>query len=136
VLIITSRLSRRTEFGDMSTMLIDPRDEMAAIRRAAVLLERVRQDGKGRDPDVEVLLRGIATLQSAAAAGRGLQFSAIAEMKAVLARTTLPSMRERTGYELLRWNAIVDSRELLGRLTRPRRSPANAQASRAAFADA
>ena len=39
----------------MPRTFIDPRDEAPALRRAAVLLERVRQDGGARDDGFEEL---------------------------------------------------------------------------------
>ena len=105
----------------MARSFIDPRDEAPALRRAAVLLERVRQDGGERDSDFEALHAGIGAMQRAAAAGRQIQSSAIGRMEALLARIIPPSCsRDGSLYELLRWNALVETRELLGRLARSR----------------
>ena len=100
---------------------IDLRDEAPALRRAAVLLERVRQDGAEHDSDFEALHAGIAAMQRAAVAGRQVHSSAIGRMEAVLVRITpLSCSRDSSIYDLLRCNALVETRELLARLARSR----------------
>ena len=101
----------------MPASFIDPRHEGPALRRAAILLERVRQDGGGRDSDFEALRAGIGAMQRAAAAGRGVHSSAIGRMEELLARIAPPSPSRKAGvYELLRYDAFAETRELLRRL--------------------
>ena len=101
----------------METTFIDPRDEAPALRRAALLLERVRQDGIVVDSALEELGAGIASMQRAAAAGRLIHYSAIDRMEALLVRLTPPFQcrSDASVYELLRCNALAETGELLQR---------------------
>lgn len=97
---------------------IDPRDEGPALRRAAMLLEHVREDAPALDPRLEELVAGIGTLQRAAAAGRTVHISALARLRAVLADAT-PVVAPPAGgraEELVRWNTFAELRELFRRL--------------------
>ncbi len=106
----------------MAGVFIDPRDEIPALWRAAVLLRRVSEDGGGADPDLQALEAGVSTLRRAAAAGRLIHHSAIDGLGEVLARVNLPAASPVSArlYELLRWNALTETRELLRRLDRTR----------------
>lgn len=99
---------------------IDLSNEAPALRRAAVLLERVRQDGGRRDPDLEELQAGIDAMRRAAAAGRQVHDSAIGRIEAVLARVEMPARcsHDDSVYDLLRCNALVETREIVRRVTR------------------
>ena len=97
----------------MARSLIDPRNEVRALRRAAVLLERVRQDEAARDPELDRLQAGIGTIQRAAADGRAIDPSAIDRMMTLLARVAPDD------HDLVRRNALGETRELLERLARP-----------------
>lgn len=102
----------------MAATFIDPRNESPALRRAAVLLERVRQDGEAADCDFEALEAGIGAMRRAAAAGRLIHHSAIDRMETLLARLTppFPCPSSASVYQLLRCNALAETRELLQRL--------------------
>ena len=104
----------------MSTMVrtfLDPRDEAPALRRAAVLLERVRQDGG--DTAFAELEASIAAMRRAAAAGRLVHHSALDRMSSTLARIAPQSCASGASIgEIVRANALTETRELLGRLKR------------------
>jgi len=105
----------------MTTSFIDPRDEAPALRRAALLLERVHEDGSERDSDFETLRAGIEAMLRAAAAGRKVHDSAIGRMEVVLARIAPPSCsHDASIHDIVRCNALVETRELLWRLARSR----------------
>lgn len=108
----------------MARTFIDPRDEAPALRRAAILLERVRQDGGASDSGFEALQAGVDAMRRAAASGRTVHHSAIDRLAAELGRIARASdAREQSVYELLRSNALVETCELVERLTRLRDAP-------------
>lgn len=104
----------------MARAFIDPRDEAPALRRAAALLERVREDGGARDSELTLLQDGIVEIQRAAAAGRPIRPSAIDRLTGVLARVPAPAScpRDASIEDLVRWNALAETREVLVRLSR------------------
>lgn len=118
----------------MARTFIDPRDEAPALRRAAILLERVRQDGGARDSDFEALQAGVDAMRRAAASGRTIHHSAIDRLATVLGRISSSSdARDRSVPELLRSNALVETCELVERLTRLRDAPADVKPERRVF---
>lgn len=118
----------------MARTFIDPRDEAPALRRAAILLERVRQDGGARDSDFEALQAGVDAMRRAAASGRTIHHSAIDRLATVLGRISSSSnARDRSVYELLRSNALLETCELVERLTRLRDAPVDVKSERPAF---
>lgn len=106
----------------MARPFIDPGDEAPALRRAAVLLERVREDGGARDSELSLLQTGIVEMQRAASDGRAIQPSAIDRLTDVLARVAPQAScpRDASIEDLVRWNALAETRELLSRLSRVR----------------
>ncbi|HEX6641060.1 MAG TPA: hypothetical protein VF215_08095 [Thermoanaerobaculia bacterium] len=101
----------------MIRTFFEPRDEEPALRRAALLLERVREDGG--DPDFAELETSIAIMRRAAAAGRLVHHSALDRMAATLARTAPQSCARGASIgEIVRCNALTETREILGRLRR------------------
>jgi hypothetical protein len=118
----------------MARTFIDPRDEAPALRRAAILLGRVRQDGGARDSDLETLQAGVDAMRRAAASGRTIHHSAIDRLATVLGRiSSSSSERDRSVYGLLRSNALLESCELVERLTRRRDAPADVPSERRVF---
>lgn len=118
----------------MPRTFIDPRDEAPALRRAAILLERVRQDGGARDSDFEALQAGVDAMRRAAASGRTIHHSAIDRLATVLGRiSTSSNARDRSVYELLRSNALLEACELVERLTRLRDAPVDVKSERRVF---
>jgi hypothetical protein len=116
---ITSGDTERSDVAVMSQTFIDPHTEAPALRRAAVLLERVRQDGGGSE--IAELEASVATMRRAAAAGRLVHHSALDRMSAVLARIApQPCGRGTSVGEIVRCNALTETRELLLRLSRPK----------------
>lgn len=115
---VTPDLPSATDLADVRQAFIDPAIEIQSLRRAAVLVERVRQDGAEPDPRLDEIASGLRTLQRAAAAGRWVHHSAIERLRTVLANVAGPTSCAQTAsvYELLRCNAIVETGELLGRL--------------------
>ena len=110
---------------------INPGDEAPALRRAAVLLERIRQD-EGNPADFAELEAGVAAMQRAAAAGRLVHHSALERMLSTLARLAPQSCaRGAKISEIVRCNALTETRELLGRLARAKPAPAGAPRHRA-----
>ena len=117
----------------MIRTFLDPRDEAAALRRAAILLERAREDGA--DEDFAELEASVATMQRAAAAGRLVHHSAVDRMIATLARMAPQSCsRDASIDQVIRCNALTETRELLFRLIRSRDTAGNVRESAAAFA--
>lgn len=109
----------------MARTFIDPRDEAPALRRAGVLLERVRQDGG--DAAFAELEASVAAMRRAAAAGRLVHRSALDRMTSMLARIAPQSCgRGASIGEIVRSNALAETRELLGRLRRSRPALAGA----------
>lgn len=109
--------------SSMGRTFLDPRDESPALRRAAALLERVRQDG-GEDGFAE-LEAGVAAMRRAAAAGRLVHASALDRMTSTLARIAPRSCTGEASIEqIVRCNALTETRELLGRLRRSKPAPA------------
>ncbi|HEX6098718.1 MAG TPA: hypothetical protein VF432_20550 [Thermoanaerobaculia bacterium] len=103
----------------MRRAFFDPRREDAALRRAAVLLERIRQDGGGET--YAELQASIDTMRRAAAAGRMVHRSAIERVTSLLARLEpLSCGRGASVGDLVRCNAIAETRELIQRLAFPR----------------
>jgi hypothetical protein len=96
---------------------VDLQQEAPALRRAAVLLERVREDAAPDDVEIELLVSEVMAMQRAAARGRKVHSSAIHCAEAALERFAPrvsgapPSVRN-----VIRWNAVVESQELLRRL--------------------
>lgn len=104
----------------MLQTFIDPRQEGPALRRAAVLLERARQDSG--DFETAELEAAIATMRRAAAAGRLVHYSALDRMAAMLVHLApQPCGRDAGLGEIVRRNALAETRELLLRLSRPER---------------
>ncbi|HEX6095895.1 MAG TPA: hypothetical protein VF432_06190 [Thermoanaerobaculia bacterium] len=101
----------------MIRTFLDPRDEAPALRRAAVLLERVREDGG--DTAFAELQASVATLRRAAAAGHLVHHSALDRMTSTLTRIApQSSTRGASIGDIVRSNALTETRELLGRLRR------------------
>jgi len=102
----------------MERVFIRPRDEAPAIRRAAILLERVREDGGARESEIESIQAGLGTMQRAAEAGRSIPVAAIDRLEAALARVSVPpdATDGANVHDLVRANAIEETRELLSRL--------------------
>lgn len=99
----------------MIRTFLNPRDEAPALRRAAILLERARQDGANED--FAEMQAGVATMQRAAAAGWLVHHSAVDRMIATLSRMTpLSCGRDASIEEVVRCNALTETRELLFRL--------------------
>ena len=105
----------------MEAAFIDPRDETPALRRAAVLLARVREDAGGGDSSVAALQEGIGAMQRAAKAGLKVPSSAIAGMEVVLEQVVPPApSSDGSVSDLVRCNALIETRELLARLAHGR----------------
>ena len=103
----------------MIRTFFDPRKEAPALRRAAALLERVREDGGGET--YAELEAGIDALRRAAAAGRLVHHSALERVRVLLERLApLSCARGANMDEIVRCNAIAETRELIRRLTHPR----------------
>ena len=102
----------------MGRVFIRPRDEAPAIRRAAILLERVREDGGVRESEIEPIQAGLGTMKRAADAGRSIPAAAIDRLEAALDRVSFPPVATDGAnvHELVRANAIEETRELLSRL--------------------
>lgn len=131
---ITSRFACPADRDGMARIFIDPRGEAPALRRAALLLERVRQDGGAPDSDFEALQAGVDAMRRAAASGRTIHHSAIDRLATVLGRiSTSANARDRSVYELLRSNALLETCELVERLTRLRDAPAGVKSERRVF---
>ena len=112
----------------MIRTFLDPRDEAPALRRAAVLLERVRQDGG--DAAFAELEACVAAMRRAAAAGRLVHHSALDRMTSTLARIAPQSCARGASIdEIVRSNALTETRELLGRLRRSKAAPIGALVS-------
>lgn len=123
----------RTDIAPKLRTLIDPGREAPALRRAAVLLERVRQDGGGSD--IAELEAGVAAMRRAAAAGRLVHYSALDRMTAMLARIApLPCVGGAGVGEIVRCNALTETRELLARLSGSTRARAGAREPAAVLA--
>jgi hypothetical protein len=99
----------------MDALFIDAREEGPALRRASILLERLRQDDDARDQDIVTLEAGVCAIRRAVLAGRLVHSSAIERLEALLDRIAPVVSDDRR--DLLRYNAIVETRELLHRLT-------------------
>jgi hypothetical protein len=127
VRIITANAISMIHLGSMSTNLIDATREIGSLRRAAILLERVRQDGAA---DLETLSAGVSTIQRLTCSGCPIHRAAIQHLQAVLCRmapaATPPPIGRPVG-EILRWNALVETRDLLDRLSRASRVPSLAR---------
>jgi len=104
-----------TDRVPMMRTFLDPRDEAPALRRAAILLERARQDGS--DENLAELEASVATMRRAAAAGRLVHHSALDRMLATLLRIPSQSCGHDASIdEVIRCNALSETRELLFRL--------------------
>jgi hypothetical protein len=104
----------------MAIAYIDPSGEMFALRRAAVLLKRIRQDSGDADPRLGALEAGVCAIQRAALAGRLIHPSAMERLNAVLGDIAVPSASAAaaTVSELLVRNALAETRDILRRLGR------------------
>ena len=101
----------------MMRTFFDPRDEAPALRRAAILLERARQDGSNEH--LAELEASVATMRRAATAGRLLHHSALDRMLATLSRLPVHSCGHDASIDdIIRCNALTETRELLFRLAR------------------
>lgn len=99
----------------MMRTFLDPRDEAPALRRAAILLERARQDGS--DENLAELEASVATMRRAATAGRLVHHSALDRMMATLLRIPPRSCgRDASTDDIIRCNALTETREVLFRL--------------------
>ena len=110
---------------------LDPRDEGPALRRAALLLERVRQDGGSDIADLGAI---VATMRRAAAAGRLVHHSALDQMTATLARLASQPCGGASIGEIIRCDALTETGELLARLSRSNRAQADARGPAAVLA--
>jgi hypothetical protein len=101
----------------MTRVFVRPRDEAPAIRRAAILLERVREDGGARESEIEPIQAGLGTMQRAAEAGRSIPAAAVVRLEAALDRVSVPVATDGANvHDVVRANAIEETRELLSRL--------------------
>lgn len=102
----------------MTRRYINLREEAPALRRAEVLLERIRQDAPEPDPELDALRAGIAIIHRAAANGRNVDLFTLDRMRRVLARiaSVPPFSRETVTRGLVRSSALNETRELLTRL--------------------
>lgn len=100
--------------------LIYPGEEASALRRAALLLERVTEDGASADAEIDLLRTVVGRMQRAVETGQPLLHSTIERMERMLARlASHPAGVQRTGvHELVRRNALAETRELLARMNR------------------
>lgn len=98
-------------------MFIDVRGEAPALRRASILLERLREDSGAMDRDIAALEAGICAMRRAVLAGQLVHSSAIERLGALLDRVA-PAAADDPA-DLLRFDAIVETRELLRRLSAP-----------------
>lgn len=105
----------------MTAIFVDPREETPALRRAALLLERLVEDGDGAEPELESLEAGVAAMLRFAAEGRFVPRSALMRLESIVVRLTegpeCPACT--TTCEILRCNALAETRELLRRLMNP-----------------
>ncbi len=108
-----------------------PHDAAPTLRRAALLLARVRQDG-GANADLEALEEGMARLCRSVAENRLIGRKDIDRVTGALARVypTLASPGAETVYDLVLQNALTATREVLGRLHRSQRTPTRTPAAK------
>lgn len=105
----------------MERTFIDLREEASALRRVSVLLERLREDVGARNSDLEELQAGVDSMRRAAAAARTIHPSAIDRMATVLRRISASAdARDGSVCQLVRSNALLETRELLDRLAHRR----------------
>lgn len=100
----------------MSPAVVDPRHESNALRRVALLLERLRQDGLGSDPDLALVRSGIDALRRAATDGHSVQRATVSELAANIAARVALLPRGRSVSEIVRSSVFVETDELLRRL--------------------
>lgn len=96
---------------------VDLQNEAPALRRAAVLLERVREEATPDDVGIELLVSEVVAMQRAAARGRKVHSSAIECAEAALERfAPRVSVAPPTVRNVIRWNAVVETQEVLRRI--------------------
>ena len=103
----------------MSVPVIDPRRESTALRRVALLMERLRQDGHG-DPELSALQSEVDVLSRAAAAGETVRRSRVLQLGKSLAGRGAPEgalRAQASTAELLRWSIFREMDEILRRLS-------------------
>lgn len=102
----------------MPSAFIDPRSEAPALRRAALLFERVRQDAAANDPEMETLEAGLTAIRRAAMGGHRVHRSAVEGMQELARRIAARGSWRLsiTVEDLLRRNALAEVRALLRRL--------------------
>ena len=85
-----------------------------ALRRAAMLLERVRQDAIGREPVLEELEAGVSAIRRAVAAGHSVHSSAVERLSSLL--VCIPSAPAPDLSARVRRSVLAEVGEVLGRL--------------------
>ena len=105
----------------MRRRFVDPRDETPALRRAAILLERATEDCGDAACELMAVLEGIAAMRDAAADGQLVDWSTVERLDAAIA-----PIEDDVADDLVRLNALEETRELLLRLGVHRPQPSRA----------